>query len=185
MSEFTRILNAAQRGDSRAWEELWTLVYDELRGLAAWKMAKESANQTLQPTALVHEVWLKLSRGTSEIENRKHFFVCAANAMRRILIDRARRKATVKRGRRQVVTVDFTKVEIAVETPAETLLVVDEALQALAAEYPEKADLVKLRFFVGMTTEEAAGVLGITLAEAKHQWLFARSWLYRKLKPEL
>src|SRR5215470_2832301 len=148
--EVTRILNAAQKGDSKAAEELLPLVYEELRKLAAHKMASEAPGQTLQPTALVHEAWLRLIGSHQQWRNRGHFFGAAAEAMRRILIDRARQRRRPRHGH-GLRRVDLSQVEVAAQTDDETLLAVDEALSRLAAESPERAELVKLRFFVGLS----------------------------------
>jgi RNA polymerase sigma factor (TIGR02999 family) len=157
---------------------LLPLVYGELRKLAAHKMAGEGPGQTLQPTALVHEAWLRLV-GTEEARfaNRAHFFAAAAEAMRRILVERARRRTALKRGGGGGrVSLDELEIPI-VEVDDEQLLAVDEALEKLAALDPPKAELVKLRYFTGMTFEEAAAVLGIAVRTAKERWAFARAWL--------
>ncbi len=179
MSDVTRLLGAMQRGDSRAGEELLPLVYADLRQLARAKMAREQPGHTLQPTALVHEAWLRL--GEQPFENRAHFFGAAAEAMRRILIERARRKLSAKHGA-GAERVDADEVEIA--SPAEKdeeLLAVHDALDALAAHDARKAELVKLRYFAGLTIEEAADVLGIAAPTAKRDWTYARAWLFRKI----
>jgi RNA polymerase sigma factor (TIGR02999 family) len=181
MSQFTRILNAAQQGDPKAARDLLPPVYDELRRLAAQKMAHEAAN-TLQPTALVHEVWLRLTAKETpyEFQNRAHFFAAAAEAMRRILIENARRKARQKRGG-QWEKVDLDQVQIAVDADPSTLLAIDQALEKLAREHPEKARLVQLRFFVGLTLIEAAQALNLSETTAKRHWTFARAWLHAEL----
>ncbi len=173
--------NAATAGSSSA-DTLFPLLYGELRKLAAARMAGESGTQTLQPTALVHEAWLRLTAaGHGDWENRAHFFAAAAEAMRRILIDRARRKQALKRGPR-AQRIDLDQVDIAVDTDDETLVMIDEALERLAHEDAACAELVKLRFFVGLSYEEAAGALGISERTAKRYWTFARAWLYRELR---
>lgn len=183
MSEVTRILTAIERGDAKSTEELLPLVYDELRRMAAHKMSTESAGHTLQPTALVHEVWLKLVDSPNQSwQNRAHFFGAAAEAMRRILIARARRKQTQRRGA-GAVHMDAGQLEIASPAPDEQLLALDEALNRFAQQEPQQAELVKLRYFVGMTIEEAAGVLGISEATAKRWWTYARAWLFEEIQP--
>ncbi len=162
-------------------QELLPLVYDELRKLAAARMADESGTQTLQPTALVHEAWLRLSAPSQPgWRNRAHFFAAAAEAMRRILIDHARRKQALKRGAR-AEHLDLDRVDVAIEADEAVLLRMDEALQKLAAHDPQSAELVKLRFFVGLCYKEAAEALGISERSAKRYWTFARAWLYREL----
>lgn len=181
VSEVTRILDRVQEGDRRAAEELLPLVYGELRKLAAAKMAKEPAGSTLQPTALVHEAWLRLSGGENQRwEGRAHFFAAAAQAMRRILIDKARRRRAVRHGGDQQ-RVDFDDLDVACRTPDDQLLAVDEALDRLAVEHPRQAELVKLRYFVGLTLPEAAEVLGICVDTAKDDSALARAWLFREL----
>ena len=183
MSEVTRILVAIERGDAKSTDELLPLVYDELRRLAAHKMAAEPAGHTLQPTALVHEVWLKLVDAPFQSwQNRAHFFGAAAEAMRRILIARARRKLTQRRGS-GAAHVDVGDLEIASPAPDEQLLALDEALNRFAQQEPQQAELVKLRYFVGLTIEEAAGVLGISEATAKRWWVYARAWLFHEINP--
>jgi RNA polymerase sigma factor (TIGR02999 family) len=183
MSDVKRILERTQVGDPHAAEELLPLVYEELRRLAANKMAQEKTAQTLQPTALVHEAWLRLMGGTqpSEWNGRGHFFGAAAEAMRRILIERARQKAAVKRGANWE-RVDLDKVDIAADANNNTLLLVNEALEKLQVEDPKAAELVKLRFFGGLTLEEAGEVLGFSERTAKRCWAFARAWLYAEMR---
>ena len=179
MNDVTRLLEAVRQGNSRAGEELLPLVYAELRQLARAKMAREQPGHTLQPTALVHEAWMRL--GEQRFENRAHFFGAAAEAMRRILIDRARRKLAAKHGG-GAKHVDVEEVEIAAPIEKEDeLLAVHEALDALAAHDPRKAELVKLRYFVGLTIDEAAEVLGISAPTAKRDWTYAKVWLYREI----
>ncbi len=182
MSEVTRILNAIESGDPKAAGELLPLVYEELRKLAACKMADERGTQTLQPTALVHEAWLRLGGSHDQPwESRAHFFGAAAEAMRRILIDNARRKQAARHGGGQA-RVDLHEIEIAAPAPDDQVLAIDEALAKFAVLDPEKAQLVKLRYFAGMTIEEAAGVLRISEATAKRWWLYARAWLYTEVR---
>jgi RNA polymerase sigma factor (TIGR02999 family) len=179
VSDFTRILDAAKNGDPKAAEELLPLVYEELRNLAAQKMASEQPGQTLQPTALVHEAWLRLigKDGQAQFKNRAHFFGAAAEAMRRILIENARRKRTPLHGGDQR-RVDIQEIEIAAQVQPEELLALNDALDRFALQDQPKAELVKLRYFVGLTLEETAEILGISLATAKRQWTFARAWLH-------
>jgi RNA polymerase sigma factor (TIGR02999 family) len=163
---------------------LLPLVYGELRKLAACKMAHEAANQTLQPTALVHEAWLRLVGNENQHWNgRAHFFGAAAEAMRRILIEKARRRGAQRHGG-GLERVDIPMLDLAVNTDDEQLFAVNEALDKLAAQNPAKAELVKLRYFVGMTIAEAAEALGISEPSARRQWAFARAWLYREIKAQ-
>ena len=183
MSEFTRLLTAAQTGDAEAAEDLLPLVYDELRRMAAHKMSGEPAGHTLQPTALVHEAWLRLVDAPGRSwANRAHFFGAAAEAMRRILIERARRKGRQRRGS-GAEHVDASDLEIASPAPDNQLLALNEALDRFAAIEPEQAELVKLRYFVGLKIEEAAEILGISPATAKRWWTYARAWLYHEVQP--
>jgi len=181
MSDVTRILSAIEQGDPRAAEQLLPLVYGELRKLAAQRMAQEAPGQTLQATALVHEAYLRLV-DVAKVQNwnsRGHFFAAAAEAMRRILIDNARRKGRPKHGGgRQRVDLDEA---VCVEEPTEDLLALDDALRQLAEKEPVKAELVKLRHFAGLSMEEAAACLGISLATAKRYWAVARAWLFAAL----
>src|SRR5438067_5685760 len=182
MSDVTRILEAAQQGDPTAADQLLPLVYEELRRLAAHKMANEAAGQTLQPTALVHEAWLRLvGNENQQWDGRAHFFGAAAEAMRRILIDRARRKKAARHGGGQQ-RIELQEADVAAPTDDDQLLVVNEALDKLAREHKVEAELVKLRYFVGMTNDEAAEVLGISPRTAKYYWTHARAWLYREVK---
>jgi len=182
MSDLTRILQAMESGEARAADQLLPLVYEELRKLATAKMAHESPNQTLQPTALVHEAWLRLT-GDENVkwEGRGHFFGAAAEAMRRILIDNARRKQALRHGGGQQ-RIDIDEVEIAAFAKADELLAMNEALEKFAALDRQKAELVKLRYFVGLTIEEAAQVLGVSAPTAKRWWTYARAWLYQKIQ---
>jgi RNA polymerase sigma factor (TIGR02999 family) len=178
VSEVTRLLGAIQGGNPKAEEELLPLVYQELRKLAAHKMAGQAAGHTLQTTELVHEAWLRLAGNEpAQFAGRSHFFAAAAEAMRHILIDSARRKRALRHGGGQV-RVDIQDIQIAAPANEEELLAVHEVLDKLAAEEPQKAELVKLRYFVGMTFEEAAETLGISVATAKRYWAYARAWLY-------
>jgi RNA polymerase sigma factor (TIGR02999 family) len=182
MSDLTRILEAAQQGDPTSADQLLPLVYEELRRLAAHKMANEAAGQTLQPTALVHEAWLRLvGNENQKWDGRAHFFAAAAEAMRRILIERARRKRAARHGGNQQ-RVDIQEVDVASPTDDDQLLAVNEALDKLAVEHKTEAELVKLRYFVGMTNDEAAEVLGIFVRTAKYYWTHARAWLYKEIK---
>ncbi len=179
MSEISRILSAIEQGDPNAADQLLPLVYDELRSLAAQRMAQEASGQTLQPTALVHEAYLRLvDRDKAQHwTSRGHFFAAAAEAMRRILVDRARHKQTRKAGggRRRL---DLDDIEPALEEEnGDRLLALDEALRQLEAVDPRKAELVKLRFFAGLTAEQAATALGISTSTAEKDWAYARSWL--------
>ena len=181
MSDVTRILNAIERGDAKATDELLPLVYEELRLLAAQKLSQEKPGQTLQATALVHEAYIRLVEGGCDDWNsRGHFFRAAAEAMRRILIDGARHKKSIKRGA-QARRVDIEANDIVAETAPVDLLALDEALERLAAADPTKADLVKLRYFAGLTVEQAATMLGISRATAVRHWVFARTWLLHEI----
>lgn len=177
------MFEAVAEGDPQAAEELLPLVYNELRKLAAHKMAVEALGQTLQPTALVHEAWLRL-RGNEgkRFANRAHFIAAAAEAMRRILIERARRKHRLRRGGGWQ-RVELEHVTVAIDDPDETVLAVHEALDRLAASDPLKAEIVKLRYFVGMSHQEIATALGLAEPTVRRHWAYARSWLYAELKP--
>lgn len=182
MSDFTRILQEVERGNLQASDELLPLVYEELRKLAASKMAGESSDHTLQPTALVHEAWLRLTGSQNQKwEGRAHFFAAAAEAMRRILIDTARRKRATRHGGK-LQRVDFLEADSPGETNDDVLLAVNEALDKLAAVDETRAELVKLRYFVGMTNQEAAQALGISEPTAKRYWAYARAWLYEEIQ---
>jgi RNA polymerase sigma factor (TIGR02999 family) len=184
MNDVTEILSAIERGDARAAEQLLPLVYDELRKLAAQKLAQEKPGQTLQATALVHEAYLRLvgdAPAAMGWNSRGHFFGAAAEAMRRILVENARRKGAVKHaGDRQRVSLEGLRV--VEESPPESLLALDEALTRLTVEDPQKAELVKLRFFAGLSIEAAAEALGISPATAKRWWTFVRAWLLREIE---
>jgi RNA polymerase sigma factor (TIGR02999 family) len=182
MTDVTHVLQAIERGEPRAAEELLPLVYEELRKLAAARMAHEPPGQTLQPTALVHEAWLRLTRNQSEPWNgRAHFFGAAAEAMRRILIDNARRKQALRHGAGQQ-RLELEGLELAAPAPEAELLAINEALEKLATEHPQKAALVKLRYFAGLSIEEAAEVLQISEATAKRWWVYARAWLFEEVR---
>jgi RNA polymerase sigma factor (TIGR02999 family) len=182
MSEITVILNAIEKGDPKAAEELLPLVYEELRKLAASKLASQSPDQTLQPTALVHEAYLRLlGDGSHSWQDRRHFFAAAAEAMRHLLVNRARRKAAVRHGggwRR----VDLDDIVVAAKTTEDNILLISEALENLAAHDPVAAELIKLRFFAGMNFREAAEVLGLSERTAKRYWAYARAWLFKEMQ---
>jgi RNA polymerase sigma factor (TIGR02999 family) len=183
MSEVTRLLDGISEGDPQAADQLLPLVYEELRKLAASKMANEAPGQTLQPTALVHEAWLRLAGNENRKWNgRTHFFAAAAEAMRRILVDNARRKRAQRHGGGQ------QRVELADIAGAapndDQLLAVNEALEKFAAQDKQKAELVKLRYFVGLTIEETAEVLGISATTAKRHWTYARAWLFEEIRAQ-
>jgi RNA polymerase sigma factor (TIGR02999 family) len=181
MSQVTMILQAIGRGESQATDELLPLVYDELRQLAAARMAREQAGQTLQPTALVHEVWLRLAGNTAQSwQNRAHFFGAAAEAMRRILIERARRKSRLKRGSGQAL-LNIADLDVMAAMPDDKVLLVDEALAQLEAEDPEKARIVSLKFFAGLTNEQIAELLNVNERTVRRQWNFARAWLFDRI----
>jgi RNA polymerase sigma factor (TIGR02999 family) len=182
MSDITRILTDIEQGSAKSTDELLPVVYQELRRLAAHKMASEPAGHTLQPTALVHEAWLQLVDSPHQSwQNRAHFFGAAAESMRRILIARARRKQTQRRGA-GAVHLDADEIEIASPTPDAELLALNEALDRFAALEPQQAELVKLRYFVGLKIEEAAEILGISKATATRWWAYARAWLFHEVK---
>lgn len=182
MNDVTRILDAMRQGETTKAEELLPLVYAELRKLAAHKMSHELPGQTLQPTALVHEAWLRLTGNSgAKWDGRAHFFSAAAEAMRRILIDNARRKNAQKRWA-SLERVDLAAVEVAAPGADDSLLLfVSDALEDLSRVDPASAELLKLRFFVGFTNEQAAQALGISERTAKRYWTFARAWLYDRL----
>lgn len=183
MSDLTLTFSGLQERDPQAAENLLTVVYGELRLLARSKMAREAPGQTLQPTALVHEAWLRLvSSGQPRFENRAHFFSAAAEAMRRILIDRARRKLAVRHGGNDA-RAEWDEAVFATPGPDEQMLAVHEALDLLAREYPIQAEVVKLRYFAGLTHAEAAALLGVSEATVRNYWTFARTWLFEAIKP--
>jgi RNA polymerase sigma factor (TIGR02999 family) len=185
MSDITRILTAIEQGDTRAVDKLLPAVYQELRHLAAQKLSREKPGQTLQATALVHEAYLRLIGDDNQNWNsRTRFFTAAAEGMRRILIENARRKKSQKHGgqRRRV---DLQNDDLAIEGPSEDVLALDEALAALAEMDPVKADLVKLRYFAGLTLDEAARTLDLSETTAKRHWRFTRAWLYARMAEEM
>jgi RNA polymerase sigma factor (TIGR02999 family) len=185
LGEITQVLQAVGRGDGGASEELLPLVYDELRRLAAARMAQELSGQTLQPTALVHEAWLRMvGKGDRRWQNRAHFFAAAAEAMRRILIESARRKSRLKRGGGQS-RVNIDELELAATTPDDKILLIDEALERLQAEDPGKARVVVMKFFGGLTSQEVAESLGVTERTVERQWAFAKAWLFRSIREQL
>jgi len=183
MSEVTRVLSAVEAGDPSAAAELLPLVYDELRKLAAARLADEKPGQTLQATALVHEAYLRLVDGdrARRWESRAHFFAAAAEAMRRLLIDQARRKRRPKHGGGRT-RVSLDEALCLGETPDDDLLALDEALQRFAREEPAKAELVKLHYFAGLSLEEAGRALGVSHRTAKRHWAYARAWLYAAIR---
>lgn len=182
MSDLTFTFSGLQARDPVTAETLLKAVYGELRLLARSKMAREQPGHTLQPTALVHEAWLRLvSAGSPRFENRAHFFSAAAEAMRRILIDRARRKLAVRHGGLQE-RADWEEGALAAPGPDDQVLAVHDALDRLAREYPVQAEVVKLRYFAGMTNEETAAVLGVAESTVRNYWTFARSWLFDAIK---
>ncbi len=182
MSDMTRILQSIDQGDAKAVDELFPLVYAELRRLAAQKMARETPGHTLQPTALVHEAWLRLvGEGDPQWDTRGHFFAAAAEAMRRILIEHARRKNAVKRGG-NFERVNFENLDVAILAEGAEFLLLNDALEKLERQDADAAQVVKLRFFAGLTNEEAGKVLGVTDRTAKRYWTFARAWLFQELR---
>jgi RNA polymerase sigma factor (TIGR02999 family) len=181
MSDVTRILNAIERGDTRAVDRLLPAVYQELRQLAAQKLSREKPGQTLQATALVHEAYLRLvGEENPNWNSRTYFLTAAAEAMRRVLIENARRERRLKRGGDRH-RVDLDEGVLAIDEPAEDVIALDEALARLAHNEPAVADLVKLRYFAGLTMEQAADILGISRRTATRHWTFARAWLYRRI----
>lgn len=184
MSEITQILNAAGRGDTKASEELLPLIYDDLRRHAMVQMAHEAAGQTLQPTALLHEAWLRLvGNGSRQWQNRAHFFGAAAEAMRRILIENARRKSRLKRGGDQI-RVDSDQIELAATTPDEKVLLINDALEQFQVEDPEKAQVVVMKFFGGRTNQEVAESLGVTERTVERHWAYAKAWLFQRIRKQ-
>ena len=178
--QVTILLEALQRGDKDAAGNLLGQVYQELRKLAARKMSREACPHTLQPTALVHEAWLRLAAGEATWENRAHFFGAAAEAMRRILVDRARHRNALRRGSGQQ-HLDVADLEIATPGADDEVLAINEALDTLARHDARKAELVKLRYFTGFTIEQAAELLGVSVPTAKRDWRYARAWLFREM----
>ena len=186
MFDVTQILNAIDAGDPKAADQLLPLVYDELRKLAMHKMAQEKPGQTLQATALVHEAWLRLVGAEDQKvwNSRGHFFGAAAEAMRRILVERARKKERIRHGG-QMERVDLEHVTVATDDNDDTVLAIHEALEKLALESPQKAEIVKLRYFTGLEHAEIAEALGISEPTVRRHWAYARSWLYAELKKKL
>jgi RNA polymerase sigma factor (TIGR02999 family) len=180
--DITAALDAIERGDLETAEQFFPVVYAELRRLAAWKMAGEAPGQTLQPTALVHEAWLRMfGNKHPHWQNRAHFFAAAGEAMRRILVENARRKMRLKRGG-QLQRVEMDEVQLPSPMPDEDLLAVDEALNRLAEVNPRANEVVKLCFFVGLTQEQAATELGVSLSTVERSWAFGRAWLFREIQ---
>ncbi len=182
MTDVTRILSAIEQGDSRAAEQLLPLIYEELRKLAAQRLAQEKPGQTLEATALVHEAYLRLV-GDQHFDNRGHFFAAAAEAMRRILIEAARRKGRQKRGGERQ-RVDLDSADLVCQSAPDELLIINDAIDKLAADDPEAAQLVKLRYFAGLSVEDAAELAGISRSTAYEHWAFARAWLHHELYGE-
>ena len=184
VSDVTRILHRVQQGEAQAADELLPLVYEDLRRMAAYRMAQEPPGQTLQATALVHEAWLRVAGSDASLwEGRRHFFAAAAEAMRRILVENARRKRQLKRGG-QLQRVDLEGVELPAPMPDDELLALDDALTRLAQINAEAVEVVKLCFFVGLTQEQAAKELGVSVSTAERLWAYARAWLYRQIRGE-
>jgi RNA polymerase sigma factor (TIGR02999 family) len=185
MSDVTLILQAISHGEGRTLEELLPLVYEELRHIAAARMAQESAGHTLQPTALVHEAWLRLvSDGDRTWKNRAYFFGAAAEAMRRILIESARRKSRLKYGGGQE-RLNIADLELADTTPDEKVLLINDALEQLEAEHPERGRVVVLKYFGGLTNKETAEILGIGERSVDRHWVCAKEWLFRKVRAQM
>ena len=185
MSDVTQLLNSIDAGDPQAADQLLPLVYNELRKLAVTRMADEKAGQTLQPTALVHEAWLKISGdGEAHFANRRHFFKAAAGAMQQILTDIARRKQRPKHGG-DLIGEELHESRVAMTVPAEELLAVNDALATLALEDPQAAEVVRLRYFVGLTVPEIATALGLAPRTVDRHWAFARAWLKRTIRASL
>lgn len=180
-SNVTSMLAAVQHGDPKAADQLLELVYDELRRLAIFKMAQQAPGQTLQPTALVHEAWLRLiGSQNSTFKDRRHFLCAAAEAMRHILIDRARRKQTQRHGG-QLERVDLDEFELAAPCPDDQLLAVHETFDKFVLKHPIHAEVVRLRYFIGMTNEEVSELLGISVSTVKNYWNFSRAWLFNEI----
>jgi RNA polymerase sigma factor (TIGR02999 family) len=185
VSDVTQLLNAIDAGDPKAADQLLPLVYEELRKLAAARMANEKVGQTLQPTALVHEAWLKIAGdGNERFANRRHFFKAAATAMQQILIDNARRKQRLKRGGNEARD-ELHESRIATKAPSEELLAVNDAMAALALEDPQAAEVVQMRYFMGMTVPEIAVALDMAPRTVDRHWAFARAWLKRTIRSSL
>jgi len=184
MSEITQVLQEVGRGEAQASEKLLPLVYQDLRRQAAAQMSREAAGQTLQPTALLHEAWLRVTGdGDRQWQNRAHFFGAAAEAMRRILIENARRKSRLKRGGDQV-RVDSDQIELAATTPDEKVLLINDALEQLQVQDPEKAQVVVLKFFGGRTNQEVAESLAVTERTVERHWAYAKAWLFQHIRAQ-
>ncbi|MFO1500092.1 MAG: sigma-70 family RNA polymerase sigma factor [Verrucomicrobiota bacterium] len=183
MSDVTQLLSSVGSGDPKAAEELLPVIYDELRRLANARMSREPEGQTLQPTALVHEVWIRLIGENHEWQGRKHFFSAAAEAMRRILIDRARHKRRVRHGG-GLVRVQLDDLDLAEESKPDAVLFVHDTLDRLAEKDPEVAELIKLRYFAGVPNQEAAQILGMSERTARRNWAYARAWLAREIQKQ-
>ncbi len=182
MTDVTLMLQAVERGEASASGDLLPLVYNELRRHAAGRMAREAAGQTMQPTALVHEAWLRMiGNGDIRWQNRAHFFGAAVEAMRRILIENARRKARLKRGGNPL-RLDLDQVELSATTPDEKVLLIDDALERLELEDAEKARVVVLKFFVGLTNQEVADNMGVTERTVERHWAYAKAWLFQHIR---
>ncbi|PTY06196.1 RNA polymerase subunit sigma-24 [Opitutaceae bacterium EW11] len=182
MSQITQVLEAVGQGQARLSEDLLPLVYDDLRRQAVAQMSRESAAQTLQPTALLHEAWLRIAGGEERRwQNRAHFYGAAAEAMRRILIESARRKSRLKRGSNPV-RIDIDEIELAAASPDEKILLIEEALEELQAQDPERARVVVLKFFGGRTNQEVAQALNVTERTVERHWAFAKAWLYQTIR---
>ena len=182
MTDVTLMLQAVERGEASASNDLLPLVYNELRRHAAGRMACEAAGQTMQPTALVHEAWLRMiGNGDARWQNRAHFFGAAVEAMRRILIENARRKARLKRGGNPL-RLDLDQVELSATTPDEKVLLIDDALEQLQLEDAEKARVVVLKFFVGLTNQEVAENMGVTERTVERHWAYAKAWLFQHIR---
>jgi RNA polymerase sigma factor (TIGR02999 family) len=183
--EVTQALQAIRRGDGKASDELLPLVYGELRRIAAMRMSQESVGQTLQATALVHEAWLRMiGDGDRTWQNRAHFFGAAAEAMRRILVENARRKSRLKRGGKDQVRLDINEIDLATAPPDEKILLMNDALEQLQAEDPDKARIVVLKFFGGLTNQEVAENLRVTERTIERQWAYAKAWLLQKIRTQ-
>jgi RNA polymerase sigma factor (TIGR02999 family) len=183
MSEITCVLQAVGRGEASASEELLPLIYNDLRRHAGVQMARESAGQTLQPTALVHEAWLRMIGDGKVWQNRAHFFGAAAEAMRRILIENARRKSRLKRGGDQM-RIDIENLELASTTPEEKVLLINDALERLQAQDPERARVVLLKFFGGLTNQEVASSMDVTERTIERHWAYAKAWLFQNIREQ-
>lgn len=182
MQEVTRLLRALGQGEGASADALLPLVYEDLRSLANQRMAAEAPGQTLQPTALVHEAWLRISGEPHLWQNRAHFFAAAAEAMRRILVEKARRRLRVRHGA-GLERIELDAIELQAPGRDEQFIAIDEALSRLDRESPRKAQVVKLRFFVGMTSQQAADALGLSLATVERDWAFAKVWLFNQIGP--